>query len=175
MPDITAITREEFAEAIQYLRSLSGYDADGFPIKLTLPYDMLPMDAPGGNNDPVWEDAWDNYQWNPPEYSDYTESQPGVSSKPSWATILDAVEKAYVQRRKTELCDFLRVECRSRITSAYGETDPLDEIFARLSGNQAGDADRDMLRIRYAVAKASVMAATTRAEVDALDLSDWFA
>ena len=175
MPDV--LTREEFASAIQYMRNLEGVDDAGDPIKLVLPYDIMPMGIAGGSDDATCVDGMPGttYQWNPPEYLEYPDLQIYVSPKPTWLMVLNAFEQAYIQRRKTELCDFLRDDCRYRITLAYGETDPLDEIFARLSGNQDGDADRDMLRIKYAAAKASVMATTTRAEVDALDISNWFA
>ena len=39
------------------------------------------------------EQEWDNYQWNPPQYSDYTDPDPSADAKPAWAELFEASRK----------------------------------------------------------------------------------
>ena len=83
MTDQTTITNSELQLALLWLKDNR---------ELILPYNHIPTshnlhDFPYvelGN-----EEAWDNYRWNPPQYSHYTDVS-DASAKPTWEEIVNA-------------------------------------------------------------------------------------
>ena len=183
--DITPIEPEEGSDPFWYM-SLEqfqiGIDAlvsEG----LILPYAVSPASRPGGIVPAVctsWA-RWRKYEWNPPEflpvkgnlYRSYSDSDFNASPKPLWQEIRRAYETAKPRLLKESLTQQLRVECRRRITLAYGVGDSDDEIFLRLRGGHTPkqDIDRDRLRTLYQTLKVRIGGSTLE-ELEALDLTD---
>ena len=134
---------------------------------IRLPYDHVPE---YDENTPVTAAWWGEVAWNPPANSAYTAPDPGASAKPSWRTVTAAITAADAEAARIERPRRLKAESRRRIVRAYGADSVNDEVFLRLRGGatEAQDAERDRIRSRYAVLKAS-LDTMTDAQIIAFD------
>ena len=142
------------------------------------PYGLYPGSIPGGWNAPLTLAAWDAYQWNPPEYmaSEYTDLDPNASDKPTWQEIVDAVEPAKLVQIPPQLIELANSEVTRRIAVNYhpqGGRDRNKEWEVRLSGQDMATKDTERVRliaVCHAI-EASINAATTTAQLDAIDIT----
>ena len=159
------MTPNELADAIQYLKNRTGNDEDGFPLKLVLPYGVFPGARPGGVLYLNTVENWTRYQWNPPQFSEHTQSQDDVSAKPTWKMIVDAVDAVRIQqfeKYRGNAVEDLRLFTRQRICARiYMAHDIEDEIMNRAAGNYttAQDTHRDAVIVVHGISKAAIQVA----------------
>ena len=161
MTDQVTITNSELQLALVWLKNNKG---------LILPYNHLPT----GHNlhdfpyvDLGNKTAWDNYRWNPPQYSHYTDIS-DASAKPTWKEIIAAHKYVRIEELKisTEYligADFDRLqitpkEARSNIADSSSIT--VDNRTVEIHGgidrmtaliNMVEDANEASTHIPYIV------------------------
>lgn len=142
---------------------------------LRLPHGLPPGSYPGGCDQRFTAATWAEYAWETVggRFPRISAADQAASAKPSWAVVTAAARRASLEGARSAAAERLRVECRSRITSAYGETSWHDEIEARLRGGSTPqqDAERDRLRGRYK-ALTKTLGAMTSAQLRAFDATD---
>ena len=172
MADRIILTGNEFAIGIQYLRSLTGIDEDGYPRKLTLPGGIMPMN---GSQNVWWADLWNNYIWNPYGQAD-------VSAKPAWVTVVNAVEQGKIANLRKQIIRHFDNETERRISLGYGKTNFQAETFFRQRASEAsasaadkaklaaGNIERDRLRTRFAAIETWINGLTTLSSLLSVNL-----
>ena len=173
--------RDDLVLALNWLALHPETDPDtGRPYPTRLPYDTFPGQTPDSIIDLNTRDAWNWYQWNPPEYLDHAESQADCMAKPTWEMLLHAIRQ--VQRLRA--IKRLDAACESRITQGYGANTSQAEWHFRLRAAEAGasevdkqrltagNAERDRLRARYRAITARINTITDLDTLRGLDFSD---
>jgi len=109
----TELTNNELQRAINWMRANE---------RLLIPYGFLP----GSQNLLVYphvelgnESAWQEYQWNPPQYSHYTGPDTGASEKPSWNNIILAWKNQQIDDLKEQTENLLE-----RTVQYFGDAPP---------------------------------------------------
>ena len=93
----------------------------------------------------ITEQQYDDMVWNPaPEYK---KVDPTASPKPTYATILRAGAIGSKKETVGNISANLSLECRRRITIAFGTTSIQKEIFKRISGEDTPEQRTERLRL----------------------------
>ena len=150
------MTEQEFSDALLYLGTV-------------VPHGIFPG-VKGWETLPVFatEEAWDAYQWNPPQYGReypqdddpdifeplqelYSTVDPDASPKPTWEELTGALASWQLANKRVDLLEELGEACKIRIIMAYGADDWQDEIQKRLRGDTTAEQDtkRDKLRATH--------------------------
>ena len=158
--------------AIRHLRRTAG---------LQLPHGFLPGSYPGGIDLDFDEARWTAYQWNPPaglaDDPEFAVADPNASPKPTWAALVAANAVASLANLRADKLQQANDEATRRIALTYhagADLNPLKEFQERLSGRDqtANDAERVRLVSVCHALEARIEAATTEAELTAIDPSD---
>lgn len=153
--------------AFRYMRDTSDF---------RLPYGVIPGSGLGTTNyNFADEQAWNGYQWNPPQnlrdVVGFTEADPDASAKPTWAVVVAADSVATTMEVRRErlqalLNEVLRQE-RQRICAAYignqnGSQTVTQELLFRARSQESGldisakHTERDRLHAKAVALKAWV-------------------
>lgn len=152
---------------------------------LRLPYDHFPGSYPGGERDVRSTRAlWDDYVWGGPEdatgpqYLAHLKHFAGpdlkASPKPTRSELLAALARARTKQHEAARADIvlaLDAEARRLISAAYGASAWEQEVHLRLRGGHTPeqDAERERLRGVHDTLRRRVRAATTSADLAAID------
>lgn len=154
------LDKDDLVAAIEHMRSIVEYEPDNPDVQVpyhNLPYGMWPGQGRSELVELATEAQWQQYRWNPPQFSDHTESQPDCAAKPTWAQLVEWA----IHARQQQAIQRLRTAIEHRITRGYGEENPQDENHQRLKAMEpgadselqrritAGHAERDRLLTRY--------------------------
>ena len=153
------MTNEEFQAVFSYL---TRYHEDEQSQDWYLPYGFLPGSYPGGQVDLSRSTHWRRYGWNPPQHlrhlPEFAEPDNIASPKPDWSVLVANVGPAMLAILRPRALRDLRLECKRRITAAYGEAAFDDEMALRLRNGHtlAQDGERDRLRAVYQSLKGQI-------------------
>ncbi len=163
------LTEEQFNLAISYMQTLPTWDAENnVPIYRDLPHGVVPGQGQSKVKPLNTEEAWNEYQWNPPEFLSSKGSEENCAAKPTWEMLI----KWAIEARRQQAIARLRTACETLITRAYGEDNTQDENHQRLRAMEpgadyelqrriaAGHAERDRRLTRYHDIKAWLLTLT---------------
>ena len=182
------MSEEDYYKAVIYLRDKyvetlpCGEDYSETYIRpFRLPYGLLPGSFSEDREVYIMNSRqlWEPYEWNPPQFSGFTEHEEGASSKPDWNFLKELSKLAARDELREELIEKARDECKRRIIRSYGADSWEDEIQIRLGSNRDKmsrfDAAREALRFRCRQLKAVINSAKIEElrEIDVLASTHW--
>ena len=130
----------EIQTAINSLRKNEG---------LIIPYECCP--GTEENSHEIWtRDIWNNYQWNPPQFSEYTTPDNKASDKPGWEQLLEQFDVAEVEIARVFILLDLDETATVRISKVYhikADQNPEKEWQVRLSGKDTSKEDAERIRL----------------------------